>query len=237
MAQTRVEPLMRVILVAMCLVAIAMMACGPSAMPTESESSTNSEQPEESGPALLLSEESAISILQVYLQDCLHGWDFVYANRVREQMRTPPPALTSFERREALRKGNARRSAELQGTVFPTSTPRPTRTPLPPDLLRLPPSEQQKKSWLMALATGPTGDIVWSAKHHGVSEVPNSYTRAGTAIEAETWVVIGPGLGVAGNNRPLPGRWQVYAGHQRAYYLDAPARLALEEYDSYDSCP
>ena len=115
--------------------------------------------------------------------------------------------------------------------------PGPTFTPLPPPPDRLPQSEQQKNSWLMDLATGATGDIVWSASHHGIAEVPNAFTRAGTAIESETWVVIGPGLKGPGSESAAPGRWQVYAGHQRAHYLDAPARLALEEYDSYDSCP
>lgn len=163
--------MLRVILVAMCLVAVV-MACGPSAMPEDSESSTNPEQPEESGPALLLDEESAISILQAFLQECLLSWP-----------------------------------------------------------KQVPQSEQQKKSWLMDLASRTTGDFSWSASHHGVSEVPNRYTRAGTAIEAETWVVIGPGLEGAENQSVVPGRWKVYAGYQRAYYLDAPARLALEEYN------
>ena len=67
--------MMRVFLVAVFSFAMAMLGCGPAAMPTESELSTNSEQPEESGPALLLSEESAISILQVYLQECLQDWE------------------------------------------------------------------------------------------------------------------------------------------------------------------
>ncbi len=225
--------MMQMILVAVFLVAITTMACGPSATTSESDSGTSPQQPDESGPALLLSEESAISILQTFLQDCVLSWDRAYANQMSSQMHSAKPTL--FDRKEALRKANARRRAELRGTVFPTSTPRPTPTPRPPD--PLPPSEQEKKSWLIDLATGTTGDFAWSASYHGVTEVPNSYTRAGTAIEAETWVVIGPSLERVESQLATPGRWKVYAGHRRAYYLDPPARLALEEYDRYDSCP
>ena len=66
--------MMQMILVAMSLVAIVMMGCGSSATTSESESNTTPEQPEESGPALLLSEESAISILRAYLQECVLSW-------------------------------------------------------------------------------------------------------------------------------------------------------------------
>jgi hypothetical protein len=67
--------MMQMILVAAFLVAIATIACGPSATTSESDSGTSPQQPEESGPALLLSEESAISILRAFLQDCVLGWD------------------------------------------------------------------------------------------------------------------------------------------------------------------
>lgn len=90
----------------------------------------------------------------------------------------------------------------------------------------------------MDLATGTNGDFAWSASYHGVTEVPNTANlMPGTNTEAETWVVIGPGLERAGSQFVVPGRWKVYAGHRSAYYLDPPTRLALEEYDSYDSCP
>ena len=219
------------------LVTIAMMACGPLATTSKPDSGTSPQQPTESGPALLLDEKSAILILQVYLQDCLHGWDSVYANRVRKQMRTPPATLTSFERQKVSVKVNARRRAELRGTVFPTSTPLPSPTPLPPDLLRLSPSAQEKKSWLIDLATGTAGAFAWSASYHGVTGVPRSYTRTRTAIEAETWVVVGPGVERSDTQLATPGRWKVYAGVEQVDYVDAPARLALEEYDSYHSCP
>ncbi len=208
--------MMRMILVVMSLFAIATMACGPSATTSESDSGASPQQPEESGPALLLSEESAISILQTFLQDCVLGWDDAYKGQQIS--------------RDTGRKQAAQYS-RASGTVVPTYTPRP------PDQYRLPQSEQEKKSWLIDLATGTTGDFARSASYHGVTEVPNSYTRAGTAIEAETWVVIGPGLERAGSQSAAPGRWKVYAGHRRAYYLDAPARLALAEYDSFESCP
>ena len=208
--------MMQMILVAAFLIAITTMACGPSATTSESDSGTSTQQPEASDPALLLSEESAISILQAYLQECVLGWDSAYEGQITEA-RAHHSRARSFSR--------------SMGTVFPTSTP------LSPVDYQLPPSEQQKKSWLIDLASKTTGDIVWSASHHGIAGVPNMYSRIGTAIETETWVVIGPGLERAGSESAALGRWQVYAGHQRAYYLDAPARLALEEYDSYDSCP
>ena len=208
--------MMQIMLVAAFLVAIAMLGCGPSATTSESESNTTPQQPEESGSALLLSEESAISILQHFLQECVQSWDDAYKGQQISN--------------DAWRNRAARFSREL-GTVVPTYTPRP------PDQYRLPQSEQEKKSWLSDLATGTTGGIVWSASYHGVTEVPNTANRAGINLEAETWVVIGPGLERAGSQSAAPGRWKVYAGHRRAYYLDAPARLALAEYDSYDSCP
>ena len=165
---------------AMCLVAIAMMACGPSATTSESESSTNQKQPAESDPALLLSEESAISILQTFLHECLLGWDAVYSPN------------------------------------------------------QIPTSEQEKKSWLIDLATRTSGDFDWSASYHGVTEVPDTANRiTGTTTEAETWLVIGPGLERAESQLVVPGRWKVYAGYRRAYYLDAPARLAYEEFNKW----
>lgn len=183
--------MMRTLLVAGFLVAIALVACGPTAMPTESESTSNQEQPEESGPALLLSEESAISILQAFLHDCVLGWDNL------------------------------------------------------PDRENLP--SKENRSWLIDIANGTAGDVVWSANYHGVTEVPNSTNvLTGTNTEAETWVVIGPGLERAGGQVVVPGRWKIYAGHQKAYYLDAPARLALVQYNlegygsygmRYSSCP
>ncbi len=221
--------MMQIILVTAFLITVATMACASPAATLESDSASSSQQPEESGPALLLDEESAISILQAYLQECVISWDEAYANQMA---RARVQSISMAERREILRRSNARLSAELKGTVFPTNTPRPTSTPD-----QLPQSEQQKKSWLMDLATGTTGDFVWSASYHGIAEVPNVYSRRGTAIESETWVVIGPGFKRAGSESATRGRWQVYAGHQAAHYLDAPARPALEEYDSYDSCP
>ena len=208
--------MLQMILVAAFLIAITTMACRPSATTSESDSGTSTQQPEASDPALLLSEESAISILQDYLQECVLGWDGAYEGQITEAR---------------AHRFRARSFSRSMGTVFPTSTP------LSPVDYQLPPSEQQKKSWLIDLASKTTGDIVWSASHHGIAEVPNVYSRIRTAIEAETWVVIGPGLERSGGASAAPGRWQVYAGHQRAYYLDAPARRALEEYDSYDSCP
>ena len=173
--------MMQMILIAAFLVAIAMIACGPSATTSESESSTNPNQSGDVRPALLLSEESAISILQAYLQDCLLGWDNL-----------------------------------------------PGRENLP---------SEEKKSWLMDLATGTTGDFAWSASYHGVTEVPGTASRyKPEADTAETWLVIGPGLERAGSQVVVPGRWKVYAGHQRAYYVDAPARLALEEYNRFLTC-
>ena len=164
---------MRIIIVVAFLIGIATMACAPSATTSESESNTTPEKPREPSPSLLLDEQSAIGILQSYLQQCL-----------------------------------------LNG------------------------HRRQKESWLMDLATGTIGDIDWSASHHEISTVPGVFSRKGTAVEVESWVVVGPGLQRAGGESSAThGRWQVYAGHQRARYLDVPARLALEEYDIYDSCP
>ena len=192
----------------MFFVAIAMMACGPSAIPKESEPSTNAEYPKESGPALLLSEESAISILQTFLQECLPSWDRAYQGQMTR-------ARSSIVRAEHF--------ARRMGTVFPTSTPRP------PD--QLPQSEQEKRSWLMNLATETTGDFAWSASYHGVTKLGGI-----TNEEAETWVVIGPGLEKAGSQLVVPGRWKVYAGIKNGYYLDAPARFALDEYNRFETC-
>ena len=181
--------MMRMMLFAAFLVSIATMACVPSATTSESDSSASPQQPEESGPALLLSEESAISILQHFLQECVQSWDGPY-------------------------KGSTYNSAN-------------------------PLSEQEKerlKDLLINLAAGENEDFEWSASYHGVTEVPNTTNRAGFNTEAETWVVIGPGLERAGSQSAAPGRWKVYAGHRRAYYLDAPARLALEEYTRFSTC-
>ena len=200
--------MMRMVLVAAFLVAIATMACGPSATTSESDSGTSPQQSLESGPAWLLSEESAISILQTFLKDCLLSWDGAYEGQINVA-RTNDRRARDFSRRK--------------GRVIPTATP------LSPADYQLPPSAQEKKSWLMDLATGTAGDILWSAQYHGVTELGQT--------EDETWVVIGPGLERAESQLATPGRWKVYAGHRRAYYLDPPARLALEEYDSYNSCP
>ena len=178
----------------MFFVAIAMMACGPSTIPKESGPSTNAEYPKESGPALLLSEESAISILQTFLQECLLSWDRAYANQMTRATR----AANDSEEWDRLYK---------------------------------------KRSWLMDLATGTTGDFAWSARYHGVTEVPNTTNLlTGTKTEAETWVVIGPGLEKAGSQLVVPGRWKVYAGIKNGYYLDAPARFALDEYNGFKAC-
>ena len=69
---------MRIFLVAMCLVAIAMMACEPSTTATKSAPSTLPRATKEPSPALLLSEDSAISILQAFLQECVLSWDVEY---------------------------------------------------------------------------------------------------------------------------------------------------------------
>lgn len=175
----------RMMLVFVFFAAIAMMACRPSVMPTESESSASPKQSEQSGPALLLDEASAISILQAYLQECVLGWDEVHVWRMARPF---------------------------------------------------PQSEQARQSWLMGLAAGTAGDFAWSASYHGVTEVPKLYSRYGPS-KSETWVVIGPGFDRPDSASVVPGRWKVYAGVEQVDYVDAPARLALEEYDSYDSCP
>ena len=176
--------MMRMMLFAAFLVSIATMACVPSATTSESDSGASPQPPGESGPALLLDEESAISILQAFLLECVLNWDKGYSNEI-------------------------------------------------------PPSAQEKKSWLTDLATGTSEDFEWSASYHGVTEVPNTANRAGFNLESETWVVIGPGLERAKSQLVVPGRWKVYAGQQRAFYLDAPARLAYEEYNKifrFGSC-
>ena len=76
--------MMQMILVAAFLIAITTMACGPSDTTSESDSGTSTQQPEAFDPALLLSEESAISILQAYLQECVLGWDSAYEGQITE---------------------------------------------------------------------------------------------------------------------------------------------------------
>ena len=173
--------MMRVILVATFLISIVTMACGASAITSESDSGASPQQSEESGPALLLSEESAISILQSFLQECVLGWD-----------------------------------NQSGGESLPS---------------------EESKSRLIDIAAGTTGDIVWSARFHGVTKVPGRFTHQGNLLEEETWVVIGPGFAREEAQLVVPARWKVYAGIWEAYALDVPTRIALEEYDSYGSCP
>ena len=92
--------------------------------------------------------------------------------------------------------------------------------------------------WLMDLAIRTNGEIVWSAKYHGVTELPNSFGReSGDMISSETWLVIGLGFKREGSDlETVPGRWKVYAGTPRGLLLDAPARLALQEYNIYGAC-
>ena len=175
------------------LVAMAILACGPSATTSDSDPGVSAQPTEKSGPTLLLDEKSAISILQHYLQECLQSW---------EERWDGPFRTSEYNENNPL-------------------------------------SEQEMKllmNQLMDLASETTGDIAWSASHHGVTEVPFSYTPVRTAIEAETWVVIGPGLESAESQLATAGRWKVYAGHKRADYLDAPARLALQEYNRFLTC-
>ena len=198
---------MRIFLVTMCLLAIVLTACETTSAPiSESGDSTTRTQVEESAPPLLLSEESAMSILQTYLQECVLDWDRAYQRQVAAREET-----VAF--REILNR-----------------TPPPTIAP--------PPSQAERKL-LLDLATRTNSDIVWSAQYHGVTEVPdgiNYYRR--TAVETETWVVIGPGFEMAGSDlEVVPGRWKVYAGGREAFYLDAPARLAIQEYNIYSACP
>ena len=173
---------MQIFLVVMCLIAMAMMACGPSTAALKSDPSASPKQPKESSPALLLSEDSAISILQTFLQECVLSWDVEHESYSGKKMQRGKPV----------------------------------------------PPEQEKKWWI-GLATGEIRDIAWSARHHGVTELPYPYGSL-TGV-AETWVAIGPGFERAGSDlKTVPGRWKVYAGHRIAYPLDASARLALEEY-------
>ena len=175
--------MIKMMLVAAFLVAIAAMACGPSATTSESDPSASPQPTEKSGPALLLSEESAISILQVYLQEC------ILSSR-------GPNTLSTYNRTNPLSEQERKRLKDL----------------------------------LMDLATEENGNFEWSASYHGVTEVPRTNT------EAETWVVIGPGFEKAGSQFVVPGRWQVYAGERRAYYLDAHARLVSQEYHRFSTC-
>ena len=198
-----------VVLVTISLMGLALAGCEPIA-PSASESTSNddsvqSENPR-SGSGLLLSEDSAISILQTYLQDCVLRWDTVYKARLAER----------------------EDSIALWGEMF-SWTPPPPIAPTP---------SERVKMWLMDLAIRTNGEIVWSAKYHGVTELPNSFGReSGDMISSETWLVIGLGFKREGSDlETVPGRWKVYAGHREAFYLDAPARLALQEYNIYGAC-
>ena len=67
---------MRVLSMSLSLIAITLAACGSTSTPVpESTPDRVSQQPKESSPAYLLSEDSAISILRTYLQDCILSWD------------------------------------------------------------------------------------------------------------------------------------------------------------------
>lgn len=196
---------MRIFLIALCGLTIVLIACDPA-----STTNRTPAQPAEPTPALLLTEDSAISILQAYLQDCVLSWDRAYKGRVAY--------------RENLIVQN-----EDPGLFSTRVTPGPTISPPPPE-------REQKR--LLDLATKSFGGIAWSAQYHGVTELPNSFDRmSGEKVSSETWVVIGPGFERAGSDlETVPGRWKVYAGHRQAFYLDAPARLAFQEYDVYNTC-
>ena len=189
--------LTRISLLSIFLVSITILACGPATTTSEPDFSTGPKPHVESDPALLLSEDSAISILQTFLQECVLSWDITYRDQLSEIAR-------------------GIRLARLHGNTFeaPAST-----------LVRPPPEHEQK--WWMDLATGEIGDFVWSARHHGNTELPGNLKRA----VAETWVIEGPGFERRGSNLEIrSGRWKVYAGHRVAYPLDASARVVLEEY-------
>ena len=66
---------MRIFLIAIYLTIIALTACDPT---SDSDLSTSPTQPAEPTPSLLLSEDSAISILQAFLQDCVLSWNVEY---------------------------------------------------------------------------------------------------------------------------------------------------------------
>ena len=166
---------------------ILIMAC--TSEPDEPKpTETPSAQIEESRPAFLLSEESAVSIVQTYLQECVLSWNVEY-----EPVFPDLPYL-----RRDMKRG----------------------APLP--------SEQEQR-WWMDLAIGTAGDIVWSARYYG-AELDYD-VRGNPVAEVETWVVIGLGFERAGSGLvTVPGRWKVRAGYRHASPLDAPARLAIEEY-------
>ena len=125
---------MQIILVAAFLITVATMACASPAATLESDSGSSSQQPEESGPVLLLDGESAISILQTYLQECVIGWDEAYEGQQRS-------------RDSGIYRGQFSRRS---GTVFPTNTPRP------PDQYQLPLSEQETKKLSQNSSERPT---------------------------------------------------------------------------------
>jgi hypothetical protein len=187
------------------LMVLALAGCEPTAPsasePTSNDDSVQSEKPR-SGSGLLLSEDSAISILQTYLQDCVLRWDTVYK------------ALLA-DREDSI-------AVWGEGSSW-----------IPPAVAPIP--SDRVKMRLMDLAIRTNGEIVWSAKYHGVTELPDSFDF--DRQSSETWLVIGPGFKREGSDlETVPGRWKVYAGHREAFYLDAPARLALQEYNIYRAC-
>ena len=195
-----------VVLVTISLMVLALAGCEPTAPsasePTSNDDSVQSEKPR-SGSGLLLSEDSAISILQTYLQDCVLRWDTVYKARLADR----------------------ENSIALWGEMY-SWTPPPAIAPIPSDRVKM---------RLMDLAIRTNGEIVWSAKYHGVTELPDSFDF--DRQSSETWLVIGLGFKREGSDlETVPGRWKVYAGHREAFYLDAPARLALQEYNIYRAC-
>ena len=64
---------MRSFLLALCTITIALIACDPTSTTTRTPA-----QPPAPTPSLLLTEDSAISILQAYLQDCVLSWGIEY---------------------------------------------------------------------------------------------------------------------------------------------------------------
>ena len=203
---------MRMFLIAMCLLAMGLTACDTASAPiSESGGSTGPVQLEESDPALLLSEDSAISIVQAFLQECVLSWSVEHA---------PPASENDAERGTRTNNG-----WDYEAWLAELRAERKMKrgAPLP---------SEQEQTWWMNLATGTARDVTWSAQYHGVTEIPNSFDRLSRdSINSETWIVVGPGFGRAGTElEVVPGRWKVYAGHRLAYALDAPARLAIEEY-------
>ena len=91
---------MRVFLVTISLAVLALAGCESIVSPTSESTSNNGlVQSEEPRSGLLLSEDSAISILQSYLQECVLSWNVEHESIIQHEMKRGAPVPSAQEQR------------------------------------------------------------------------------------------------------------------------------------------